>query len=335
MQPTQEQVHRSAALDAISIGYRNQMFIGDRVFQDVPVQKQADYFYYYQKGAFFRNDAGLRGPGANAPRGGYIVADTEYKCQERAFAHPLSIEVINNADLVLDPWTTGVNFATLKILLAKEVVISALCCTAANWTSTNDAEAGWVATADGSGNTFIADVEAAKEAIRQLIGMYPNVMVMDAKTFMNCKREFTVLERIKYTGTSGAPAAVTQQTLAQLFELDEVIVGGALYSDAEEILAGTDFNAVDLWETNATKGSCFLFYRPPTAGREMPAAGYVFQWKGGANSPDLVLPGDAFRSVRYWWESSPKQWVIEAAENFDAQVTCADAGYLFTDTIVT
>lgn len=332
MQPEFGTIHRSAALSAISIGYKNPMFIGDKVFQNVPVQKQADYFYTFKKGAIFRNDAGVRGPGADARRGGYVVSDTEYNCKERAFAHPIPIEVINNADAALAPWETGVNFATLKVMLAKEVLVSTLCCTASNWTTSNDAAGLWAA---GASNTFIVDVLAAKEAIRQLIGVYPNVMVMDAKTLVQLKQESTILDRIKYSGTQGSPADVTTQTLAQLFELDEVLVGGAIYSSAEEVLAGTDFYAVDLWETNATKGSCFLFYRPAQPGREMPAAGYCFQWKGGAGHPDIVLPGDSYRDVRYWWESSPKQYVVEASECIDAKVTCADAGYLFYDTILT
>jgi hypothetical protein len=332
MQPDLGTVHRSAALSAISIGYKNQMFIGDRVFQNVPVLKQEDYFYLFRKGALYRNDAGVRGPGGEARRGGYVVADTTYNCKERAFAHPIPIEVVNNADDALAPWETGVNFATLKVMLAKEVLVSALCCTASNWTTSHDAAASWAA---GAGNTFIEDMLTAKKTIRQLIGLNPNVLVMDAKTLDALKQESSLLDRIKYTGTQGAPADVTTRTLAQLFELDEVLVGGAIYSSAEETLAGTDFTAVDLWETNATKGAAFLFYRPPAPGREMPAAGYVFQWKGGAGHPNIVLPGDSYRDVRYWWEDSPKQYVIEASETIDAKVTCADAGYLFYDTIVT
>lgn len=332
MQPEFGTIHRSAALSAISIGYKNQMFIGDRVFQNVPVAKQSDYFYLFRKGALFRNDAGVRGPGGTARRGGYVVADTTYNCIERAFASPIPIEFLNNADDALTPWETGVNFATMKVMLAKEVLVSTLCCTSTNWTTSLDCAGGWAA---GAGNTFIDNVLTYKETVRQLIGVYPNVMVMDAKTFKELKQESSLIDRIKYTGTQGAPADVTAQTLAQLFEMDEVMVGGAIYSSAEEVLAGTDFTAVDLWEKTATKGSAFMFYRPPAPGREMPAAGYIFQWRGGAGHPDLVLPGDSYRDVRYWWESSPKQYVVEASENIDAKVTCADAGCLFYDTILT
>jgi hypothetical protein len=270
-----------------------------------------------------------------AARSGYKVTSALYNCIEYAMSHPIPVELINNADSALAPWATGVRFATNAVMLAKEVIVSLLCCTAANWTNSEDVDAGWVGTADGSGNTFITDILGAKETMRQAIGVYPNVLVMDAKTFKNIKTEYTVLERIKYTGTSGAPADVTTQTLAQLFELDEVLLGGAIRNTDEETVAGTEFTATDLWETNATKGSAFLFYRPPTPALDTPAAGYIFEWNGGAGQQSRSLNQDVYRDVRYWWEDAAKQFVVEASENFDAKVVGADAGYLFYDTIVT
>lgn len=339
MLPTPKSAHIDSALSNLSILHKNQKFIADRIFPTVPVAKQSDYFFKFLKGAWFRNEAGVRGPGANAPRGGYVLTSDTYSCKEYAFAHPIPIELINNADEVLRPFETGVAFATNKVLLAKEKIVSDLVCTASNWTSSNDVEGGWAATVDGTGNTFIADVLAAKRAIRQLIGMYPNVMEMDSKTFENCKQEYTVLERIKYTGTQGKPADVTAQTLAQLFELDEVLIGEAVYSSDEETVAGTEFTAVDLWETTATKGSCFLYFRPPAPGIEIPSAGYCFNWRnraeGAGGTPPKGAEGGPYRSVRRWWEDSPKQWVVEASEAFDPKVTSADAGYLFYDTILT
>jgi hypothetical protein len=330
------QIHKSAALTNLSIGYKNQNFIADRVFPNVPVAKESDYYYKFLKGAWFRDEARAKGPGADAARGHYPLTAELYKCIKYAFAHPVPIEHINNADAALDPWRTAIEFTVNKILLHKEKKCSDLVMTAANWTSSEDANAGWVATVDGTGNTFIEDMLAAKETIRKLIGAYPNVMIMDSKTFNNCKREYTVLERIKYTGTQGRPADVTVQTLAQLFELDQVLIGTALYSDAEEVVAGTDFNAVDLWETNATKGSCFLFWRPNRPGLLQPASGYCFNFKQGmAGGQDRKLRSDVYRQVRYWWEDSPEQYVVECQEYFDLQVTCKDAGFLFYDTIVT
>ncbi len=334
MLPTISSVHKNTALTNISVMHKNQNYIADRIFNTVQVQKQSDYYYKFLKGAWFRNEASLRSPGADARRGGYVVTSDTFTCKEYAFAHPVPVELINNADAPIKPMALGVEFATNKILLKKEILMSAAVCTASNWTTSDDVDADWLHT--DAGNTFIADILDAKETIRRLIGVYPNVLVMDAKTFRNVKQNEDVLARIIYSGTQGRPADVTSQTIAQLFELDEVIIGTALYSSAEEVLAGTDFTAVDLWETNATKGSAFLYYRPPSAGLMVPAAGYTFNWPSDAGQETRKMAGGgAVRSVRYWWEDSPKQWVIEAAECFDIKVVSADAGCLFYDTIVT
>lgn len=335
MQPTPKDVHKDTFLTNISVGYSNPMFIADMVFPNVTVMKQSDYYYKFLKGAWFRNEAEIRGPGANAARGGYPVTSATYSCQERAFAHPVPIELINNADPPVRPFETGTRFATQKVMLAKEIEVASQCMTSGNWTTNDDVAGAWLGTADGSGNTFIADILAQKEVIRQLIGRYPNRLIMDAKTFKEVKTEYTVLERIKYTGTSGLPADVTTQTIAQLFELDWVGIGGAIKSDAEEVVAGTDFNAVDIWEVNATKGSALLYYGEPQPALESPSAGYCFNWKGSESPLDSQVESDVYRAVRYWWDSSPKSYIIEASENFDCQVVSADAGCLFTDTILT
>lgn len=335
MQPTPKDVHKDSFLTNVSVGYKNQMFIADMVFPNVPVNRQSDYYFEFLKGAWFRNEARVRGPGAKAARGGYPVTSGSYHCLEHAFAHPVPIEVINNADIPAQPFETGVRFATEKVMLAKEKAVADLCMTSGNWTTSDDVAAAWVGTADGSGNTFIDDILTQKEVIRQLIGVYPNRLIMDAKTFKEVKTEYTVLERIKYTGTQGAPADVTTRTLAQLFELDWVGIGGAIYSDAEEVVAGTDFNAVDLWEVNATKGAALLYYSAPAPALDVPSAGYIFNWKGAESPEDAEIDAGVYRSVRYWWDKDTKSYIVEASESFDEKVVCADAGCLFYDTIVT
>lgn len=336
MDPTPKSAHVDTALTNIAIGYKNPMFIADRVFPHVFVAKQSDYYYKFLKAAWFRMDAKVRGPGAKAAESGYKLTTEQYNAIEWAVKHKVPLELINNADVAINPMRNGVNWVMKQILLRKEYQVADLCMTAANWTTTNDAEGGWAATADGSGNTFIADVFAAKKAVRDLIGVDPNVMVLDQDTFDNICQEYTVLERIKYSFSGGQPALVTPNLIAQLFELDEVLIGKAVYSSDEETVAGTEFTAVKMWETNATKGSCLLLYRTPAPALDEPNAGYVFEWTGGiAGDLAAKVGGDAYRVVRRWYDEEIKSWWVEGAEYFDEKVTCADAGYLFTDTITT
>lgn len=331
MIPTPKSAHKDAALSNISVAYRNPMYIADQVFPTVPVPKQSDYFFQFLRGDWFRLDAGVRGPGAEAKRGGYKLTSSTYSCKEYAFAHPIPIELINNADDVLKPMETGINFVTESILLAKERVVSTLITTSGNW-SNEDAEGLWAPT--DTTNTFLTDVLYRRETIRQAIGRYPNTLIMDAKTYKGLKGSSVLLDRIKYTGTNGNPADVTPKMIAMLCDLEKVLIGGAIYSSDEETVAGTEFTAVDLWETNATKGSAWLGYVSPTPAVDVPSAGYTFVWNN-TNIPNEIVRETGARSVRRWWEDSTKQWVLEASECFDAKICSSVSGFLWTDTYTT
>lgn len=331
MIPTPKSAHKDAALSNLSIAYRNPMYIADQVFPTVPVPKQSDYFFQFLRGDWFRLDAGVRGPGAEAKRGGYKLTSSTYSCKEYAFAHPIPIELINNADDVLKPMETGINFVTESILLAKERVVSTLITTSGNW-SNEDAEGLWAPT--DTTNTFLTDVLYRRETIRQAIGRYPNTLIMDAKTYKGLKGSSVLLDRIKYTGTNGNPADVTPKMIAMLCDLEKVLIGGAIYSSDEETVAGTEFTAVDLWETNATKGSAWLGYVSPTPAVDVPSAGYTFVWNN-TNIPNEIVRETGARSVRRWWEDSTKQWVLEASECFDAKICSSVSGFLWTDTYTT
>ncbi|MBW1778507.1 MAG: hypothetical protein JRJ54_13080 [Deltaproteobacteria bacterium] len=334
MQPDIADVRKDQYLTQFSIGYKNAMFIADRVFPNVPVVNKSDSFFKFKKGAWFRADAGYRAPGTPSRRSGYVLADDNYSCKERSLAHPVPIELLNNSVNMFNPILTGTRYVTNQVLLAKELAVAGAAIAASVWTTEDDVAGAWVADTDGSSNTFISDVETNKETVRQLIGVYPNVLVMDAKTWKEVKNTYAVLERVKYTGGPNDPAKVTPRSIAALFDLEDVIIAPAIYSDAEEVADGTDFNAVDIWEVNAGKGSALLFYRPAAPAIEEPSAGYVFNWPGSEGVEGLEMV-DAYRTIRRWFDKDAKSWIIECSEYFDVQVTCADAGVLFKDTILT
>ena len=104
-------------------------------------------------------------------------------------------------------------------------------------------------------------MEARIETIRKNTGFRPNVLTLSANNLPEIKQESSVLDRIKYTERG----IVTAPLIAAMFELDECLIGDAIYSSAEETEAGDDFTGVNVWEKTADKGSAFLFYRPSRA----------------------------------------------------------------------
>jgi hypothetical protein len=308
----------------VSIAYRNKSYIADRTFPIVDNVPPKAKIARYLKGAWFRDEAQIRGPGSRAARGGYPVDYIDVAPKEYAIAKEVTDEdrraVQHPGAPPLRPDEDALEYCADRIDLKKERRIASLIL-AGTWSGVagEDAEGGWAA---GSGNTFITDVETRIETIRGNTGIRPNVLILSANTLREIKQESTVLDRIKYTERG----IVTAPLIAAIFELEEVLVGDAIYSSTAEKADGSDFTAVNVWEKNATKGSVFLFYRPPRPGLKVPSAGLQARaaYENG-------LP----RRTTTWREAAEHQDVYEVAEETDILITGADLGFLWYDTIVT
>jgi hypothetical protein len=127
-QPTSTDVHVNAPLTNISIAYLQDAsnFIASQVFPDVPVNKQSDRFYTYDRGNFNRDEAEKRAPGSESAGGGYTIDNTPtYFCDVWAFHKDIPDQVRDNSDAVLDPDREGTEYTTQKLLIRKVATIPA------------------------------------------------------------------------------------------------------------------------------------------------------------------------------------------------------------------
>jgi hypothetical protein len=326
-QPGQE-IIIAGPLKNVSIAYRNRLYVADSVFPLIPNVPLEAKMARYLKGAWFRDEAMMRGPGGEAGRGGYPVDYLDIILKEFAYAKEVTdedrqIAAQQNA-APLQPDQDAVEFATDKINLKREVRVANLVKLGV-WSSIaaggTDAGGAWAA---GAGNTFLADVKAKKALIQKNTGFNPNALLIDNGTYMSLTEEATVLDKIKYT----QKGVLTKELLAAILDLDEVIVAGAVISTAVEKKAGTDFTAALIWEVNAGKGMGFLFYRPPAPGLKMPSAGYIAR---GGDTQGF----SAGMRLTTWREASRHQDVYEAAEKLDIVATGLDLGYMWKDTLLT
>lgn len=326
--PTPQDVHIDTALTNVAIGYRNRGYIADKIFPRVAVAKQSDRYYKYPKGAWFRDEASIRAPRTQSRQATYPLSNEQYFANEYALHTLVADEERKNADTPLAPDQKAVQFVMDKIDLRIERLVATLILTAANWAGghSEDAAGGWAA---GASNTFIEDVETRIETIRKASGLRPNVLVLDAVTMSQLKREATVLSRIQYVERG----IVTADLLASMFNLDRVLIGDAIYSDAQEKADGTDFNAVDIWETNAGKGSAALLYAAPAPSIDVPSAGYIFGWTSGDDMEEVGIKSS--RGVRRWREAGKHSDAIESFDRVDAKMTGSDLGFLWYDTHTT
>lgn len=328
-QPNVESLIVAGPLQGVSIAYRNRSYIGDRVFPIIDNVSREAKIARYLKGAWFRDEADIRGPGSRAKRGGYPVDYLDISTKEYAFAKEVTDEdrdaVTESGAPPLSPDQDAIEFATDKVDLKKERRIASTVLTG-TWSGVAAGEdaAGLWAPNDAT-NTLIADISTRIETIRSSTGLRPNVLVLDFGTYNKIKQLDALLDRIKYTQRG----VLTAEMIAAIFDLEEVLLGEAIYSTAKETKAGTEFTAVNVWEKNAGKGSAFLFYRPSRPGLKTPSAGYQARTKYGAKA------GGAARRVTTWRENAEHQDVYEVAERTDIVQTGSDLGFLWADTILT
>lgn len=326
-QPDSKALVVEGPLANASVAYRNQEYVADRILPIIDTDDPKTKIARYVKGAWFRDEAGIRAPGAEARRGGYVIDTVSIATVEYAFAKEVTEEdrrVLRGAfALPLKPDQDAVEYCADRIDLSKERRIAAALI-AANFSAIGaggEDVAGLWAPNDAT-NTFVEDIETRIETIRGSTGMRPNVLMLSANTYAKLRQITAVQNRIAYVER----AIITPNVIAALFGLEEVLIGGAIYSSAVEAKAGTDFTAVNIWENTATKGAAFLFYRHPQIGLKVPLVGVQARLRY-----DNGLP----RRVSMWTEAARHQDVYEVAEETAFVVTGLDLGFWWKDTIVT
>ena len=323
--PTMQNAHIDRALTNISVSYLQDAsaFIADKVFPIVPVKRQSDVFYQYNKGDFMRDEAQVRGAATESAGGDYgVEAQEPYYCRKHAFHKDVSPEERANYDEPLDADKDATDFVTQKMLIRREMQWASKYFKTGLWgteitgvadtPSTNQTMKWSAATSNPIKDVTEAGVKMAGET-----GYKPNTLVLSPYAFNALKNHDDILDRIKYT----QKGIVTADLLATLFEVENVYVAWSVVNSAAK---GADA-AVDF----IMGKHALLCYSNPRPALRKPSAGYTFAWTGlegaGAYGNRIVrLPMDllGLGTER-----------IEGEMAFDQKVICKDLGVFFKDIV--
>ena len=327
-QPTPGDYHIDAALTNVSVAILQNpvSFVSSRVFQNVPVMKQSDKYYTFDRGYFNRNGAQKRAPGTRVSEIGFAISNDSYFCEERGVAVPITDQAKANADAGAPPDRLAAALATHQMLIEKEVDFTTNFFSTSLWTT----DVTGVASSPTSGQTIqwsdttsgdpIGDVRTGIDTILGSTGIKPNVMVMGREVYSALIDHPDIQGRINGGATTAQPSLASLNLLAQIFEVDEVMVGEAVQNTAAE--GDTNAHSFILGK------KCLLTYRPAAPGIMTPAAGYTFSWSGylgGINQFGFVV--DTKR------RDEEDMDVVRARSHYDHKLVSADLGY-FWDAIV-
>lgn len=323
--PTKGQAHIDRALTNMSVAYiqDESNFIADKVFPQIPVKKQSDVYFVYNKGDFFRDEARVRAGASESVGGEYGVStDTPYYCRVHAFHKDVTEQDRANYDEPLDADTDATDFVTQKMLVRREVEWASKYFKAGIWSNERTGKA-----ATPGANEFLQFNDPASDPIKIVAdeivkmagstGYRPNTIVMTPAVFYALKNHPDILDRIKYT----QKGIVTADLLATLFEVDHFYVAWSVVNTANQ--GATD-------QIGFVMGKhMLLMYVNPRPAIKKPSAGYIFTWTGlkgaGAFGNRIVrLPMDmlGLGTER-----------IEGEIAFDCKVIAQDLGVFFKDAV--
>lgn len=250
-------------------------FVANRVFPIVPVAKQSDIYAVYDKGFFYRDEMQERPLGGASKEAGYGISQGTYRCTEDSLAHKVDDRVRANADQPFDPDKAAMRFLTSQAMIHLDRQWANDYFKTGVWGQTDQTGVAAAPAAnqflqfDQAGSKPIQTIRARASAIGGSTGFAGNKLVMGNDVFDVLCDHPDVIDRIKYTQT----AISTEQILASLFHVDEVIVAKAIQNTAKEGQANAMSRIV-------SPKAMLLVHAADAPSVDTPSAGYTFAWTG-------------------------------------------------------
>jgi hypothetical protein len=296
----------NAPLTNISVAFIQDQseFIADRVFPAVPVTKQSDRYYVYDKANWFRAKAMVRAPASESAGSGFTIDSTPtYFADVYAFHKDVDDDVRANADTAINVDTDATTFVTRDLVLKKELTWAARYFAATTWTgSTTGTDVTPSILWNAGGSTPIEDMREQLRSVQRKTGFRANKIAMGSIVWDVLQDHPDFLERIKYTQV----AIVTTGLLASVLGVDEVLVGGAVQNIAIEG-ASNDLQFV-------FGNDVLIVYAPPTPGLLTPTGGYTFMWTGrvGGSMRIMRIRAELLKADRIEGEMAYDQKLVAA-----------------------
>jgi hypothetical protein len=312
--PTAGDVHVDTALSEVAIAYKNKQFIADQVFPLVPVDKQSDKYYVWDKGSWLTNQVELRTPGDTYPAARMKLSTDTYFCDIYHLGFPIPDENVKNQDAAIDLETRGSEFLAHQFALNREVQIAAAIFTSGVWDNNPTVGTDFVAWDDEDSSNPPEDIDTWNDTILQNTGVLANTLVIGKQVFSKIRRNPILLDMFKYTGKG----ILSEAQVAEALGVDRLLIGTCVRRTSLE--GASTATQAFVWGKHA-----LLLYVPERPALDEPASGYTFTW----NLDDTGLTVNIIPTR----QDDRDRDFLKGKHAFDFKVTAADTGVYFANVI--
>lgn len=296
--PTRSQLHVNQLLSNVSVKYGNQEYIWDKVFPQVPVAKDSDYYRVYDRN--FRVPETSRAPKGVAREFTLDVSTSSFLLEQHALKDYVGADEAENYDMGSLQVDVTENL-TDAIYRRIELSVAALF-TKTSWSLTVSLGATQLWTLQTTVSDPVPIFDTGTTTIISNSGYTPNFAIIPRSAFVNFKNHISVLDRVKYTSSE-----LSQAMVGALIGVSELHVPTTITDSGAE---GATSTVAAVWS------QAFLGWKPASAGLKTPSCGYTFI----KNAP----------RVRTWFDDERNATAVEVEVKFQPKIVASLTGYLIT-----
>ncbi|WP_190323210.1 hypothetical protein [Candidatus Tokpelaia sp.] len=288
-------------------GYKNSEFIGQLLLPTTPIPNRSMKVLRFGKEAFRQYLDTRRAPGAETKRIAVGYTADPVALRQDALDAVVPIELMQDAAAVpnVDLAAHSVKVVQDIIALGNEVATASLLRDPVNYPTGHVIELTGAQRWSEATSNPAADIKAAGNIVRLMIGRRPNMLTLSPRVFDVLSLHPVIKEQFKYTTAD----SLTMEMLAAYFQVEKVLVGEAVA--LAENAKDTD-PAEDVWGNDV-----LLTYSPKDGNYMVPAFGYTYTLSG------YPIVEEAR------WEGNKKSWVYGVTEEKRPYITGAEGGILF------
>ena len=324
--PTAADSHVAQVITDWAIAYANEQtsYKADLLSPNVPCPNRSAKFYTYDKAPWFTDEMQVRGEGAPVPLSGYTLSTTLFEIDTWSLGKPIDDQTRDNEDDILDSDQDAAAFLMEKERIRREKAFAAACLATGKWglditgNTSASVEGTSIAQFDDADSHPLVDMAYYRTYIKLQTGKDGNVFALGRQAWDKLKNHADILDRLKGGATSIDPAKVTQQAVAGLMELDEIVVMDAVKNTATA--------------PKAMSGSFIagkhglLMHRNMNAGRKGATAVKTVTWK---------RPGTDARGFRMLKSAIDiHRDLVEVESNFTVKICASDLGVFFNGLVL-
>lgn len=303
-------------------------YVAKSIFPICPVQLSSARYYVFPKEDLLRDNVRQKPQFGKVEPAQFGHLDASYQVSvDQVIVGIDQISALDyrrtNAPGFIDPRRAKAKFIAEQMLLHQDVVFAKTYFKTGVW----DNE--WTGVASSpTGNQFlkfsddncdpVVLIDNLCTSVEQSTGRRPNRFGLGKNAFNALKANPSVIERVKYGGSSANPATVNEKVLAELFGIEKVVVFSSIYNAGQ--VGETDMNFI------CDPNAAILAYATSAPAIDEPSAGYIFTW-------DMLGNGQYMPTLQYEGEPGTHSEFMEGLFAADMRQTGNDLAVFLKDCV--